>query len=182
MIENIGRIVDILLFIIIGVVVKLLMVLVIGVGIVFMFGVNGFVIFLVMVVGVIGVGFILIIEVGLIIKIGELIGVLLIVILVVYIGKCLSGKIVLDMMFVLFVVILGFGLVGIWLFYNIIFVLNVVGVFIKDSLVGSLFIVFIVIVVVWGLLFIFLVLLVVLVIVFSLDGVVGGVVFVGCVV
>ncbi|CAG9612518.1 hypothetical protein BACCIP111899_01695 [Bacillus rhizoplanae] len=181
LIENIGRIADIPMLITIGVVAKSLMAPAIGVGIAFMLGANGLVIFSAMVAGAIGAGSISITAAGLIIKTGEPIGALVAATLAVYIGKRLSGKTSLDMMLVPFVTILLSGIVGIWLSHHISPVLNTVGAFIKDNSAGTPFISSVVLSVVWGLLLISPASSAALAIALSLDGVAGGAALAGCV-
>lgn len=181
LIENIGRMADIPMLITIGVVAKSLMAPAIGVGIAFMLGANGLVIFSAMVAGAIGAGAISITEAGLMIKTGEPIGALVAATLAVYIGKRLSGKTSLDMMLVPFVTILLSGIVGIWLSHHISPVLNTVGAFIKDSSAGNPFVSSVVLSVVWGLLLISPASSAALAIALSLDGVAGGAALAGCV-
>ncbi|MGG0237206.1 PTS transporter subunit IIC [Bacillus rhizoplanae] len=181
LIENIGRMADIPTLITIGVIAKSLMAPAIGVGIAFMLGANGLVIFSAMIAGALGAGAISITGAGMMIKTGEPIGALIAATLAVYIGKRLSGKTSLDMMLVPLVTILISGVVGIWLSHHISPILNTVGAFIKDSSAGNPFVSSVVLSVVWGLLLISPASSAALAIALNLDGVAGGAALAGCV-
>ncbi|MGL5245382.1 MAG: PTS transporter subunit IIC [Sarcina sp.] len=153
LLENIGKITNIPVLVIIGTVTKTLMSPAIGAGIAFALGANALTIFSAMAASTLGAAAINVVTTGgLLIKSGEPIGAVLAGIVATYIGKRILGKTKVDMMIVPLASVLLGGLFGYYVSKIITPVLNYIGGTITNATQSSLLLSSIVIAILWGIL------------------------------